>query len=79
PDWLDTPAPNGRIRIFINAGQAFGTGAHESTRLCLELLEEQLQPGDHVADVGTGSGILAEAAARLGAGGVVACDSDPVS
>lgn len=79
PEWLDTPAPDGRIRIAINAGQAFGTGAHESTRLCLELLEEQIRPGDQVADVGTGSGILAEAAAALGAAEVVACDTDPVS
>lgn len=79
PDWLDTPAPEGRIRIAINAGQAFGTGAHESTRLCLELLEDYLEPGHHVADVGTGSGILAEAAVRLGAADVVACDVDPVS
>ena len=79
PAWLDTPAPEDRIRIAINAGQAFGTGAHESTRLCLALLEEQVRAGDRVADVGTGSGILAEAAARLGAGEVVACDTDPVS
>ena len=79
PEWLDTPAPDGRIRIVINAGQAFGTGAHESTRLCLELLEGMVRPEHRVADVGTGSGILAEAAARLGAREVVACDVDPVS
>ncbi len=79
PEWLDTPAPGGRIRIAINAGQAFGTGAHESTRLCLELLEDHVRPDTRVADVGTGSGILAEAAVRLGAREVVACDVDPVS
>ena len=79
PDWLDTPAPAGRLRIAINAGQAFGTGAHESTRLCLELLEDHVRPGHQVADVGTGSGILARAAALLGAAGAVACDTDPVS
>lgn len=79
PEWLDTPAPDGRIRIAVNAGQAFGTGAHESTRLCLELLEDHVHPDARVADVGTGSGILAEAAVRLGAREVVACDVDPVS
>jgi ribosomal protein L11 methyltransferase len=55
---------------------AFGTGAHASTRLALELLEACLQPGDRVLDLGTGSGILALAAARLGAREVLALDID---
>ncbi len=79
PEWRDDPTPEGRIRIAVNSGRAFGTGHHESTRLCLELLEDLLRPADTVADVGTGSGILAEAAARLGAREVVACDTDPES
>ena len=79
PEWRDDPAPEGRIRIVINSGRAFGTGHHESTRLCLEMLEDYLQPNDVVADVGTGSGILAEAAFRLGAREVIACDTDPES
>lgn len=79
PEWREDPAPEGRIRIVINPGRAFGTGHHESTRLCLELLEDNLRPDDAVADVGTGSGILAEAACRLGAREVVACDNDPES
>ena len=79
PEWRDDPAPEGRLRIVVNSGRAFGTGHHESTRLCLEMLETFLQPEFSVADVGTGSGILAEAAARLGARTVVACDTDPES
>jgi len=54
--------------------QACGTGLHRATRLCLELMEELVRPGARVLDVGTGSGLLAEAAARLGAGAVLACD-----
>lgn len=77
PEWRDDPTPPGRIRIVVNAGLAFGTGAHETTRLCLEALERHLKPGMTIVDVGTGSGILAEAAAKLGAGRVLANDSDP--
>jgi ribosomal protein L11 methyltransferase len=77
PEWRDDPTPPGRIRITVNAGLAFGTGAHETTRLCLESLERHLKPGMTVVDVGTGSGILAEAAAKLGAGAVWANDNDP--
>jgi ribosomal protein L11 methyltransferase len=77
PEWRDDPTPPGRIRIIVNAGLAFGTGAHETTRLCLEAIERHLVPSMTLADVGTGSGILAEAAVKLGAGKVYACDSDP--
>jgi ribosomal protein L11 methyltransferase len=77
PEWRDDPTPAGRIRIVVNAGLAFGTGAHETTRLCLEAIERHLKPGMTVVDVGTGSGILAEAAAKLGAGRVYANDNDP--
>jgi ribosomal protein L11 methyltransferase len=77
PEWRDDPTPDGRIRIEVNAGLAFGTGAHETTRLCLEAIERNLRPGMTVLDVGTGSGILAEAAVKLGAGKVFACDNDP--
>lgn len=79
PEWRDDAAPPGRFRITINPGMAFGTGVHETTRLCLEALEDYLEPGMTVLDVGTGSGILAEAAALLGAGMVIACDVDPVA
>jgi ribosomal protein L11 methyltransferase len=70
-------APTGRLAIHVEPGRAFGTGHHESTRLALEWLEELVTPGAVVLDVGTGSGILALAAARLGAGAVVGVDTDP--
>ena len=79
PEWRGDPTPAGRLRITVNPGMAFGTGAHESTQLCLEALEEFVRPGMTVLDVGTGSGILARAAELLGAGRVIACDTDPVA
>ena len=79
PEWRDDPAPEGRFRITVNPGMAFGTGVHETTQMCMEALEEYLRPGMHVLDVGTGSGILAKAATLLGAGSVMACDTDPVA
>lgn len=79
PEWRDDPAPEGRFRIPVNPGMAFGTGVHETTQLCLEALEEFVHPGAVVLDVGTGQGILARAARLLGAGTVIACDTDPVA
>jgi ribosomal protein L11 methyltransferase len=79
PEWRDDPAPEGRFRIVVNPGMAFGTGVHETTRLCIEALEEFVRPETVVLDVGTGSGILAEAARLLGAAKVFACDVDPVA
>jgi ribosomal protein L11 methyltransferase len=79
PEWRDDPAPAGRLRITINPGMAFGTGVHETTRLCIEALEDFLKPGMKVLDVGTGSGILRAAAQLLGAGKAYACDVDPIA
>jgi ribosomal protein L11 methyltransferase len=79
PEWRDDPAPPGRLRIVINPGMAFGTGVHETTRLCIEALEDYLKPGMTVLDVGTGSGILARAARLLGADRTFACDTDPAA
>ena len=79
PEWRDDPAPPGRFRIVVNPGMAFGTGLHSTTQLCIEALEDYVKPGMTVLDVGTGSGILAHAARLLGAGKVVACDTDPIA
>lgn len=68
-----------RIPMWLEPQMAFGTGTHESTQLCLEVLERLPLTGRTVLDVGTGSGILAIAAAKLGAERVLACDIDPVA
>ena len=78
PDWMrGEPAPEGRTPLYLNPGLTFGTGAHPTTQLCLELLEEALRPGDRVLDLGCGSGILAIAALALGAARAVGVDVDP--
>lgn len=78
PPWV-TDIPAGRLGIAIDPGMAFGTGHHPSTRGGLVLLERHLEakPNGRVLDVGIGSGILAIAAAKLGARGVVGVDVDP--
>jgi ribosomal protein L11 methyltransferase len=79
PSWSEhQPQPGQRV-VRLDPGMAFGTGHHETTRVCLQLLDERLSEGSSltVLDLGTGSGILAIAAARLGAAWVVACDTDP--
>jgi len=70
---------DGRLIVRIKPDFAFGTGSHETTRMCLEALTSASPAGRQVADVGTGSGILAIAAARLGAAHVYACDPDPLA
>lgn len=77
PTWEAYVARPDEIVVEMDPGLAFGSGLHATTRLCLELLEDQLQPGQRVLDVGTGSGILAIAAARLGAATVLGLDNDP--
>jgi ribosomal protein L11 methyltransferase len=79
PTWEEyTPGPD-EIVVEIDPGMAFGTGAHETTRMCIAMLEEYLEPGNAVLDIGCGSGILAIAAAKLGAGAVLALDTDSVA
>ena len=77
PAWLDPPLLPEEIPIRLEPGMAFGTGTHPTTQLCLTVLEDLLQPGQAVLDLGCGSGILAIAAARLGASWVLAVDIDP--
>ena len=78
PDWMrGEPVPDGRVPLYLNPGLTFGTGAHPTTQLCLELLEEVIRPGDQVLDLGCGSGILAIAALALGASRAVGVDIDP--
>jgi ribosomal protein L11 methyltransferase len=79
PTWEDyTPSPEELI-IELDPGMAFGTGTHATTSLCLQALESVIKEGDDVIDVGTGSGILAIAAAKLGARHVLALDLDQVA
>jgi ribosomal protein L11 methyltransferase len=79
PSWRDyDPLPDDLV-IELDPGMAFGSGLHPTTRLCLGAMEDFLRPGSSVLDVGTGSGILAVAAARLGASHVLALDTDPLA
>lgn len=77
PPWCDDPTPAGRLRLPVYPGMACGTGRHPATQLALEAIEEHVRPGDWVADIGTGSGILAAATVLVGAGIVIGCDVDP--
>lgn len=79
PSWQEHERQPDEVVIELDPGMAFGTGLHPTTRLCLQALEEHLKPGAKVLDLGTGSGILAIAAAKLGAGSVLALDNDPVA
>lgn len=79
PPWRRYRARRGDVVIELDPGMAFGTGQHETTRLCLAALEERTEPGATVLDVGCGSGILAIAAALLGAASVDAIDVDAVA
>ena len=76
PSWHAAPDP-AAVNLVLDPGMAFGTGSHPTTRLCLEWLERNVHAGCSVLDYGCGSGILAIAAARLGAGSVVGVDIDP--
>ena len=79
PTWREYKQNNGEIVIEIDPGMAFGTGTHPSTSLCVEMLEKYLNPDDSILDVGTGSGILLLAAARLGAKNLSGIDIDEVA
>jgi ribosomal protein L11 methyltransferase len=76
PSWHESPDP-AAINLILDPGMAFGTGSHPTTRLCLEWLERHVTADSSLLDYGCGSGILAIAAARLGAGRVAGVDIDP--
>lgn len=79
PSWYENYDTGGRVPLVIDPGLAFGTGNHETTRLCLRMCEKYLEPGDKVLDVGCGSGILGIAAILLGAESGVGVDIDEVA
>ncbi len=79
PAWEKYEAAEGELIVRMDPGMAFGTGTHETTRLVIGLLEKYTTPGVRMLDVGTGSGILAICASRLGAGECKAYDIDPMS
>jgi ribosomal protein L11 methyltransferase len=68
--------PEGRLRLEIYPGMTCGTGRHPATQLCLQAIERYMRPGARVLDVGSGSGILSDAARLMGTGPVVGCDID---
>lgn len=77
PTWENYEATSGEKIIEIDPGMAFGTGTHETTSLCLKLMEKYMKKGDAILDVGCGSGILSIGAALLEAGKIMAIDIDP--
>ena len=77
PEWIKYDG-DGEV-VYIDSNMAFGTGEHETTAMCVKLIEKYLKPSDTVIDVGTGSGILGLAAAKLGAKSVIMTDIDPVA
>ena len=79
PSWEAYDRQPDDVVLTLNPGMAFGTGTHDTTRLCMELLEKYITPLDTVLDVGCGSGILAITAALLGANKIIGCDIDEVA
>lgn len=76
PSWLEYEPKENEIIITLDPGCAFGTGTHQTTQLCMKAIEKYLKKGDSMADIGTGSGILAICAKKFGANIVYGCDND---
>lgn len=79
PTWETYEPEENEIIVELDPGMAFGTGTHPTTKMCLEAVEKVIKPGDTVIDVGTGSGVLSIAAAKLGASAVTAFDLDDLA
>lgn len=79
PAWEEYTAKDGEIVVRMDPGMAFGTGTHETTRLVMRILQDVIEGGERVLDVGTGSGILSICASKLGAKDIYAYDIDPVA
>ncbi|GCE27087.1 ribosomal protein L11 methyltransferase [Dictyobacter alpinus] len=79
PSWREYTPKDNEVVLTLDPGMAFGTGVHPTTRMCLERVEQLVQPGMRIMDVGTGSGILALAAAKLGAAHIDAIDNSSVA
>ena len=77
PYWLADTDTQGRLPVILDPGLTFGTGAHPSTQMVLQTMEQELTPGASCVDLGSGSGILSIAALRLGAGSAIGVDIDP--
>lgn len=79
PEWIEVETGPDDVVIALDPGMAFGTGTHPTTQLCLEALEDRVEANTSVLDLGCGSGILAIAAAKLGAAQVLALDTDTIA
>ncbi len=79
PEWETDVPQNDRVKFLINPGMSFGTGSHESTKMCIEEIEKYVKQGDRVLDLGCGSGILSVITLLLGAGDATAVDIDPMA
>ena len=78
PDWIEySPHREDEVIIRLEPGCAFGTGTHQTTQLCMKAIEKYMPSNDKMADIGTGSGILAICASKFGASEVYGCDNDP--
>ncbi len=79
PEWETYTPKEGQKALLLNPGMAFGTGSHQTTKLCLQLLDQAVRPGDRLLDMGCGSGILSIAARLLGADEVTGVDIDQLA